>query len=418
MVSMATAMSSAQDRAVLHVHLADQPACQQVLELASQAWRDLSSETPATRALKWFAHLERLPEPAGAQLRRQSNLERVERIAALQEELDRTPADQRFCLSCAALATWAVNLRHWGCSVCQPPPPVFRLKIAPEKPREPAPDLAVLQERLEEVGYKPRRLELLALLAALHRGGPRVFLLEGQPGTGKTFLAESWARVLRTPCQYLLCHSWLSAEDLQTSISVSAAVRGEADAVDQPGFLCEVARLSQQTPVVVVLDEVDKVPERVENLLLDFLQSGRVPGPKGLERANPDNLWVFLTSNGVRPLGHALLRRCCRLNLEPLAEGVELGLVTTQVPQLNPRLAGKLVRLARELREGGFSSPSLFELIRCACDLHTLVRRLKGQLSDEDLLGLLRSWLGKEPEEEEIVRTAARDLLQVIDALP
>lgn len=411
MLPLATAMSSAQDRAVLHVHLADRETCLEMLELASQAWRELTTQ-PAARAMEWFARLERLPEPAGTQIRRQTSLDRLERLVALQEELERTPQEERYCLTCAALATWAVNLRHWGCSVCQPPPPAFHQ--APTQNR--VPDLEFLEERLEEVGYHPRRQELLALLAALHRGGPRVFLLEGQPGTGKTFLAESWARVLRTPCQYLLCHSWLSAEDLQTSISVSAAVRGDANAVDQPGFLCEVARLSLLTPVVVVLDEVDKVPERVENLLLDFLQSGRVPGPHGLERAHPDNLWIFLTSNGVRPLGHALLRRCCRLSLQPLSEGVEVGLLHAQVPQLDPRLANKLVKLSNRLREGGYSSPSLFELVRCAADLCILARRLRGELSEEDVEGLLRSWLGKEPEEEEMVREAAGELLRVLDA--
>lgn len=147
----------------------------------------------------------------------------------------------------------------------------------------------------------------------------------GPPGCGKTRRAEMAARDSGAALVYYQCHSWTDADELFVGVDVAAAVAGDASNVRQDGVLTRAARLSQRGPVVLVLDELDKAPERAEALLLDYLQSGRAPFAPGHHvQANLDNLEVYITSNNVRPLSDALLRRGRRVWMRPLtAEMVE-----------------------------------------------------------------------------------------------
>lgn len=211
-------------------------------------------------------------------------------------------------------------------------------------------------------GYEARRPELLAVRAMLARRGPgaRALLVEGPPGAGKSYLAESLARGLDAPLVVHLCHGWTDADELFCGVDVGAAVAGDSEHVRQDGVLARVARLAEHHErVVLLLDELDKAPERAENLLLDWLQSGRVPVAPGIQlETRMERVIVIATSNGQRAPSDALLRRVRRLQMAPLRAEVR-DRVSARLAGCSERLASILGRAARPIAEadGAHLSP-------------------------------------------------------------
>lgn len=265
-------------------------------------------------------------------------------------------------------------------------------------------------DTMRQIGYVFRREEEIAVQALLSRpdNGIRALLLEGPPGSGKTFLAESLAKALglEEGCgyHYTLLHHWTTDEDILVGVDVGAIAAGVQQREDayRPGALLRGILDSHRGIALVCLDEADKAPPRVDALMLDVLQYGRVIGPRGeVFRAVPQHLIVVLTSNRTRRLQEPLERRCYRVRMTFLPEQTERALLEQQT-NAPPRAIRVAVQMANVIRSRGTSSPSLAEI-------HALLFDLRVAKSAADVRILLAASLVKTEEDEAALQAVFGD---------
>jgi MoxR-like ATPase len=237
------------------------------------------------------------------------------------------------------------------------------------------------------------RQALRALVSQDGSRSARAVLITGAPGVGKTAFSEAVARELGALFVYHLLHPWSGADDLFVGVDVAAAVAGDADAVRQPGVLARVAEASVRELVVLCLDELDKAPESVEALLLDWLQSGRVPVRPGEHlQTRLDNVIVVITSNGSRPHTDALLRRCRRLRLGPMPENLRVRLAAERsgAPSGVARLVDRACQAIAEAE--GNSALSLQEIAHACHEVWAVAQSLA------EVREALRAWAARTDE--------------------
>jgi MoxR-like ATPase len=194
-------------------------------------------------------------------------------------------------------------------------------------------------------------------------------LVEGPAGTGKTQLAKSvaemtGARLIRLQCyegldeskalyewnykkQLLRIQAQRVTEDQGvTWTDVEEDIFSEDFLLTRP--LLEAIRADE--PVVLLIDEVDRVEVETEALLLEILSDYQVSIPElGTVSATQIPL-VFLTSNNTRELSEALKRRCLFLHIDYPHLDREKEIVLTRVPGISDHLADQIVRIVRSIR--------------------------------------------------------------------
>ena len=194
-------------------------------------------------------------------------------------------------------------------------------------------------------------------------------LVEGPAGTGKTQLAKSIAeitdaRLIRLQCYEGLDESkalyeWNYKKQLLRIQTERAGGEGEdwteiKDDIFSDEFLLTRPLLEAITatePVVLLIDEVDRVEVETEALLLEILSDYQVSIPElGTIEATQIPL-VFLTSNNTRELSEALKRRCLYLHVDYPSMEREKEIVLTKVPEITEHLADQVSRIVRSIRQ-------------------------------------------------------------------
>jgi len=147
-----------------------------------------------------------------------------------------------------------------------------------------------------------------------------------------------------------------------------------------------------EEPVVLLIDEVDRVEVETEALLLEILSDYQVSIPElGTVSATQVPL-VFLTSNNSRELSEALKRRCLYLHIDYPDLAREKEIVLARVPGVTENLADQIARVVRSIRQLELKkAPSVSETLDWARTLLLLgATEIDGQQATETLHILLK----------------------------
>jgi MoxR-like ATPase len=276
--------------------------------------------------------------------------------------------------------------------------------------------LEALAEMLTRSGYVIQRGLLRDLGHALRSRKP--LLIEGPRGGGKTALAEALASACNLTTFYLqgldgltiadVLYSW-DREAQTQMVRQELAAGTELKEAQRKQFAREYLILGEalaafeyaglyEDPSVLIIDEADKLTEKIEDMLLQLLGRGvaHVPrfGDVGLrDRAR----WpiVVLLSNDIRhDLSAPLRSRCVYTCLDPPTPEEEVRILRVRFPEASPDLVRDVAKLINCVRRdmpavrdkpGLRESIDLMEALLCAgCE------RLTADLIDEHLCFLAK----------------------------
>ena len=213
-----------------------------------------------------------------------------------------------------------------------------------------------LARALDATGYLvDDGLATVAWLAMVMR---RPLMLEGEPGTGKTALAEALAQALDAELIRLQCYEGIDASqalydwDFPRQVLHLRAVEAARNAAPGDGHPLDVEevehslyterfllarpilRALRSPNAVLLVDEIDRADDEFEAFLLEVLSTNAVSVPElgRIEAEHPP--MVVLTSNRTREVHDALKRRCLYHWVEHPGLAREIEIIRRRLPEV------------------------------------------------------------------------------------
>ncbi|MHB8916429.1 MAG: AAA family ATPase [Desulfocucumaceae bacterium] len=197
-------------------------------------------------------------------------------------------------------------------------------------------------------------------------------LIEGPAGVGKTELARSYGRMRERELIRLQCYEGLDETKaiyewnykkqllhIQSGKKERSWESVEADIFSEPFLLARplLRAITSPVPMVLLVDEIDKVDQEFEAMLLELLGDWQITVPEigTLVAKHPPA--VFLTSNRSRELSEALKRRCFYLYMDYPSPEREREIVSKRLPEIEKNLAARIVSFVRAVRELDLRKP-------------------------------------------------------------
>ena len=246
-------------------------------------------------------------------------------------------------------------------------------------------DPAAVATALDEAGYLPDDGVATAAFLAMRLDRP--LFLEGDPGVGKTALAQALAAITGAELVRLQCYEGIDASqalydwDFRRQILHLRAAGDSADTHQLEASLYDrrflvarpILQALEHTPSVLLVDEIDRADDEFEAFLLEVLADYAVSIPElGTIRAAQPPL-VVLTSNRTREVHDALKRRCLYHWVAHPSFEREVRIVRRHIPDVSERLAREVAAVIGELRHAELlKPPGVAETIDWTHALHVL----------------------------------------------
>ena len=226
-------------------------------------------------------------------------------------------------------------------------------------------DFSHLQTALAATGYIASDDLAMALHIATTLGRP--LLLEGAAGVGKTEVARALSLVKDAELIRLQCYEGLDAAQAiyewnyqRQLLSIRAASEaGETGATVEARIFSEdyllerplLKAIRQDTPPVLLIDEIDRADEEFEAYLLEVLSEFQITIPElGTIKATSQPM-VILTANGTRDLSDALRRRCIYAHVDYPDRSTEMAILASRCPEVEAHLGAQIVGFVQKLLE-------------------------------------------------------------------
>ena len=255
---------------------------------------------------------------------------------------------------------------------------------------------------LREAGYLSDAEIATSVFVADSIGKP--LLIEGPAGVGKTELAKCLAEALSARLIRLQCYEGLDENKAlyewnyrKQLLRIQADENKDWSKTEEDIFsedyllgrpLLDAIRSSD--PVLLLIDEVDRLDLEAEALMLEVLSDWQVSIPELGVISAQRRPWVVLTSNATRELSEALKRRCVFLALAYPSIEREKEILMTKVPDLPEAMAERVAEVVRAVRNLELKkSPSIAESIDWARSLLALGRNSLEDQEIAETLGVL-----------------------------